>query len=102
MPRSAIERYFGQLGDRTVNMWHGRGCDVCHRTGYSGRLAIHEVFMLSEEIRRLIAEKATPPELQSMAEQYGYRPMVYDGIKKVLRGLTSLAEVERVTTIPEE
>jgi len=102
MPRSAIERYFGPLGDRTVNMWHGRGCDACHRTGYSGRLAIHEVFMLSEEIRRLIAEKATPPELQSLAEQYGYRPMVYDGIKKVLRGLTTLAEVERVTAIPEE
>ncbi|HOX57372.1 MAG TPA: GspE/PulE family protein [Candidatus Paceibacterota bacterium] len=102
MPKAVAERYFGDVGGRTVSMWHGRGCDACRGTGYSGRLAIHEVFILTDEARRLIAEGATVLDLQPLAEESGYRPMVYDGVKKVLRGLTTLAEVERVTSIPEE
>jgi type IV pilus assembly protein PilB len=102
MPEAAIERYFGDVGNRTVKMSHGRGCDACHHTGYSGRLAIHEVFMLTEEVRHLIARNASILDIQALAQEHGYRPMIYDGLKKVLRGLTTLAEVERVTSIGEE
>lgn len=102
MPEATVERLFGDIGNRTVTMWHGRGCDACHRTGYAGRLAIHEVFMPTEEVRHLIAENASVLDLQSVAQEHGYRPMICDGLKKVLRGLTTLAEVERVTAIPEE
>lgn len=102
MPEDAAERYFGDLGNRTVKMWRGRGCDACHRTGYAGRLAIHEIFMLTEEVRHLIARNASILDIEALAQEHGYRPMIHDGLKKVLRGLTTLAEVERVTALAEE
>ena len=102
MPGATVERYFGDIGNRTVKMWRGRGCDACHSTGYAGRLAIHEVFMLTEEVRHLIARNASILDIQSLAQEHGYRPMIHDGLKKVLRGLTTLAEVERVTAIADE
>ena len=102
MPKAAVEHFFGDVGNRTVTMWQGRGCEACRKTGYTGRLAIHEAFMLTEGVRHLIAERASVLDLQNLAQDHGYRPMVYDGLKKVLRGLTTLAEVERVTSLPEE
>jgi type IV pilus assembly protein PilB len=102
MPEATVERLFGDIGNRTVKMWHGRGCDACHGTGYAGRLALHELFMTTDEIRHLIARNAAPLDIQALAQEHGYRPMIYDGLKKVLRGLTTLAEVERVTSIADE
>ncbi len=101
MPEATVERIFGDVGNRTVNMWRGRGCDACHHTGYAGRLAIHEVFMLTEEVRHLVARNASILDIEALAQEHGYRPMIHDGLKKVLRGLTTLAEVERVTAIAE-
>jgi type IV pilus assembly protein PilB len=83
-------------------MWHGRGCDACHSTGHAGRLAIHEIFMPTEEVRHLIARNASFLDIQVLAQEQGDRPMMYDGLKKVLRGLTTLAEVERVTSAADE
>lgn len=102
MPEATVQRFFGDIGNRTVKMWHGRGCDACHNTGYAGRLAIHEIFMLNEEVRHLVARNASVLDIQALAQEHGYRPMIYDGLKKVLRGLTTLAEVERVTSIADE
>ena len=102
MPEPMVERFFGDIGNRTVKMWHGRGCATCLGTGYAGRLAIHEVFILTEAVRRLIARNASILDIEALAKEHGYRPMIYDGLKKVLRGLTTIAEVMRVTSIAEE
>jgi type IV pilus assembly protein PilB len=99
MPPDRAARFFGDIGDRVVIMSRGRGCAGCGGTGYSGRLAIHEIFMLTDTVRRLIARNASILDIQTLALTHGFRPMIYDGLKKVLRGLTTLEELDRVTTL---
>lgn len=85
-----------------VFFYRGTGCKYCNNTGYSGRIAIHEILFLDNELRRLISESATVPEIQKCARKTGFNTMRYDGIKKALRGLTTMEEVHRVTVADEE
>jgi len=70
-----------------------------HRA-YKGRVALHELVMVSDEFRSLISQRSGTHELAAEAAKVGYRPLRYDGLKKALMGLTTLEEVERVT--PQE
>ncbi len=101
MPGDRVAALFGEIGGRTVKLWRGRGCAACHGTGYSGRLAIQEIFLLTEAVRRLIARNTSILDIQSMAREQGFRPMAYDGLKKAMRGLTTLEEVERAVAQTE-
>ena len=97
LPAETVTRLFGDLGSRPVRLWRGRSCAACGGTGYAGRLAIHELFVLTDSVRHLVARNAPILELQSLALQEGFRPMLHDGLKKALRGLTTLEEVERAS-----
>jgi len=97
-----IERLFIWDGKKEVFFYRGKGCTECNHIGYSGRLAIHEIFIMNEEVRALIAKAASILEIQECARKYGFQTMRYDGLKKVLRGLTTLEEVDRVTIAEEE
>jgi len=55
MPAETVECLFGNIGDRTANLWRARGCANCGGTGYRERLAIHEVFLLTDAVRHIIA-----------------------------------------------
>jgi len=87
---------------REVFVYSARGCEQCNNTGFIGRVAIHEIFMINDEVRHLIAQNATSRELTRAAVKSGFKSMRYDGIKKALRGLTTIGEVERVTVAEEE
>lgn len=67
--------------------------------GYHGRVAIHELAIVSDEIRSLISSSAGTRELTIAARKLGYQPLRYDGLKKVLLGLTTIEEVERATPV---
>lgn len=67
---------------------------------YKGRVAIHELITISDEIRTLISDRASVQKLTRAAEKVGYRTLRYDAIKKAFLGLTTLEEVERNT--PQE
>lgn len=97
MPADRVAHLFGDTGGRSVNLWRGRGCAACGGTGSSGRLAIQEVFLLTEAVRHLIARNASILNIQALAREQGFQPMLYDGLKKALRGLTTLEEVERAS-----
>ncbi|HBN08559.1 MAG TPA: hypothetical protein DD435_07875 [Cyanobacteria bacterium UBA8530] len=92
-----IERHFEWNGTTEVFFWRARSCPDCHGTGYHGRLPIHEIFVLDDDVRRMIARDATVQEIQEHCQKSGFRDMRYDGLKKVLRGLTSIQEIDRVT-----
>ena len=96
-----IEKLFIWDGKQEVVFYRGSGCSECKGTGYLGRIAIHEIFIINEEIRELIAKGASILEIQASTQKYGFRSMRYDGLKKVLRGLTTLEEIDRVTTLEE-
>lgn len=72
------------------------GCSACGKTGYRGRMAVHEVMLVSEEIERLTSERRSSEEIGSLAREQGMRVLRDDGVEKALLGLTSLEELLRV------
>lgn len=75
----------------------GKGCPVCNNTGYRGRLAIHEVIPVKRDVKDLILTKGSSRLITDYLRQAGYSSMLEDGIAKVASGLTTVAEVMKVT-----
>ena len=75
----------------------GRGCNDCSNTGCRGRFGIFEIFVIDDETRKLIYDKATSSVLRARAREMGMRTLREDGIRKVLAGLTTAEEVIRST-----
>ena len=92
-----IQARFKSDGKTAIHAWHHKGCRECSFTGYFGRIAIQELFLIDDETRELIAHDATILDIQKAAFSKGFTTMRYDGIKKVLRGLTTFEEVDHVT-----
>ncbi|HVU24249.1 MAG TPA: GspE/PulE family protein [Opitutus sp.] len=96
--REVLRKYFDDEGLTEVPFYRGRGCLVCRGTGYKGRIAFHELILITEEIRTLISEGRSAQEITRAAAKVGYRPLRYDGLKKVLLGLTTIDEIEQNTS----
>ena len=96
-PKSVLDDNFEWDGGTQVFFYRGKGCPKCRGTGYLGRLALHELFILNNATREKIAQNASILVVEEIALQSGFKPMRYDGLKKVLRGLTTIEEVDRVT-----
>jgi len=75
---------------------HPKGCDKCGGTGYKGRTAVHEILRLDENIRKVINEGKTADELREMAVKASMRTLYKDGLIKMKKGITDIAEIERV------
>jgi len=76
---------------------HSGGCDDCNGTGYTGRRGIYEVLANTNDIQKLIVGNATSNDIQARAIEEGMVTMQVDGLIKALRGVTSIAEILRVT-----
>ena len=94
----ALRRFFLDDGLAEVPFYRGRGCTKCRGTGYKGRIAFHELVLISEQIRSMISEGRSAQEITRAATKIGYRPLRYDGLKKVLLGLTTIEEIEQNTS----
>ena len=84
------------VGDHP-QFWRGQGCPACLGTGYQGRLGIYELLTPSDEIRQLILQNVDSNTIKQKAKLQGMRTLREDGAQKVLAGITSSAEVLRVT-----
>ena len=73
------------------------GCDFCRGGGFKGRMGLFEIFEIDDEVRRMINENLTSPQLRQRARELGMRTLREDGVRKVLAGLTSPEEVLNVT-----
>ena len=96
--REVLLKYFEEEGLVEVPFYRGRGCTHCRGTGYRGRIAFHELVLITEEIRQLISNGNSAQEITRAAAKVGYRPLRYDGLKKVLLGLTTIDEIEQNTS----
>ncbi len=74
------------------------GCPRCANTGYRGRVGVYEVMSVTEEIRSLVLERSLVGSVAAAAERDGMRRLRDDGLEKVRQGLTSIAEIERMTS----
>jgi type IV pilus assembly protein PilB len=94
----AIAAKFAEYGipSDTLRLSRGEGCETCAGTGYKGRAGVHELFVMTDEMRRLILERAPSSELKKTALAQGLRTLYHDGLMKVASGQTTLEEVLRV------
>ena len=76
-----------------VKTFDAVGCKHCNNTGYYERIGVFEILDLNEELKQLIVEGASSIEIRNKALQQNYQPLVVDGIRKVLRGITTLDEL---------
>jgi type IV pilus assembly protein PilB len=80
-----------------ITLYRGKGCKNCKKSGYWGRMGIFELFFVNEKIKQLISEKAPTPIIRQIAkETTGMISLREDGLNKVLKGMTTLEEVDRV------
>ena len=82
--------------DSGILAYEPAGCVRCSGTGYRGRVGIYELMQLSDDVRRLVLDKASADELRACARQEGMLTLREDGFEKVKRGVTSVGEVLRV------
>ncbi len=90
-----IKSYLAEYPDAIF--YKGKGCVRCKETGYSGRTAIHEVLVMSPEVKKVLAPGVSSFVLKQTASKYGYRPLTLDGLDKAREGTTSIEEVFRVS-----
>jgi type IV pilus assembly protein PilB len=77
-------------------LYHGAGCDKCRDTGYKGRMGIHELLIINEEMRGIIASNPDLTELKRASREVGMKTLRQDGMIKAIEGHTTIEEVLRV------
>jgi type II secretory ATPase GspE/PulE/Tfp pilus assembly ATPase PilB-like protein len=89
----AFSQRLESLGSSGFRLWRARGCAACGGTGYRGRIALHELLVASEPIKRAIQTRREPEHLRRMGTEAGMTTLLQDGIEKTLAGLTDLRQV---------
>ena len=99
IPEEALKRagFKDEQIDGTWQAYGPVGCDLCKNTGYKGRVGIYQVMPISDEMARLIMKNGSSIDLADQARREGIRDLRQSGLAKVMKGLTSLEEVEAVT-----
>jgi type IV pilus assembly protein PilB len=87
---------FANPGDPQPTLYRPVGCTSCSNTGYRGRLALHEVMTVTEDIERLAVARSSSAEISRLAIEQGMSTLRQDGWAKALLGLTSVEEILRV------
>ncbi len=94
---SDVLRANGIRSQFDMEAYAAQGCPRCNYSGYKGRIGLYEVLSVSEEIRKLALARAPAPDIADLAVRQGMRLLRDDGLEKVRLGMTSIAEVTRVT-----
>jgi len=89
-----MDNLFIYKGAPKVFAWRETGCTYCKHTGFSGHINIYEVLAIPPELREIITGNASLQDIQLKSRQFGFKDKTHDGIKKALRGLTTLKELE--------
>lgn len=85
------------ISKNPITLYRGKGCKNCKQSGYWGRTGIYELLLVNEEIKKLISERASVQVIRDAAKKTaGLTSLRVDGLKKVLKGITTIDEVDRV------
>lgn len=87
--------YESEMGESPPQLHRGAGCIFCSDTGYLGRIGVFEVFVPTEEAKRLFIGGATATQIREQAIKDGMVPLMHDAMVKVKEGITTVSEVLR-------
>ncbi|MCL4338326.1 Flp pilus assembly complex ATPase component TadA [Patescibacteria group bacterium] len=100
IPPEIITKNFGPESE--IKTYIGKGCKLCHYTGYKGRVGIFEVLEVTKDIKKLIIEKQDSDVIARTAINEGMTTMLDDGLKRVSQGITTIEEVLRVIKVEDQ
>ncbi len=92
---SIIKKYNLPIDLAGKTTYEAVGCPKCNNTGYYDRIAVFEVLILTDALREMIVNNGSTIEIREQAMKEGYEPLVIDGIKKVINGITTLEELNK-------
>lgn len=92
---------FERRGQTIETITNGEGCDACRQTGYRGRMAIHELLVVDESMKKLMMNNASFQELKNHMIEKNTRLLIDDGLLKVKAGKTTLEEIFRVASLDD-
>jgi type II secretory ATPase GspE/PulE/Tfp pilus assembly ATPase PilB-like protein len=94
-PSKEERQLLGLTPDANMKIYRPTGCKHCNFRGYRGRTAIMEILRMDGDLDELVARRATAKEVRTLAVEKGFRPLVEEGIARILDASTSIAEVAR-------
>ncbi|WP_100373644.1 GspE/PulE family protein [Bacillus sp. FJAT-45037] len=97
-PTEREKEIFATRGMKVQQVNRGTGCPTCNMTGYKGRLAVHEILVIDETIKKMIMNNKSIQDIKSYAIKKGTIFLIDDGLLKVKQGLTTTEEILRVIT----
>ncbi len=100
-PREYLTEIAFPVGEHGTKFLRGKGCEHCRQTGYQGRMAIYEICVVTEPLRKMIMQKKDGGELKQCAVAEGMETLRQDGWRRVAEGKTTIEEVVRVTQTDE-
>jgi len=99
---SSIPKKSGiEIPEKVTDLYKAKGCSKCHGLGHSGRIGIFELFVVSDEIKKIILERGADYQLQAKAEEEGMTTLMQNAMLKMIEGETTLEEIKRVIGSPE-
>jgi type IV pilus assembly protein PilB len=98
-PSKSIRKVVAALGETVDTYYHATGCTSCRSTGFSGRIALHELFVPDDALRELIYDGTRSSILRAAAVQQGLISLARDGIEKIRAGIISVEEVLRTVRV---
>jgi type IV pilus assembly protein PilB len=98
-PQALVESHMDPSLVQTHTFYEGAGCIECGGTGFKGRTAICELLDLTDRIRELILARRPNSEVKKAAQEEGMRFLRESAVEKVLHGLTTLREINKVTVV---
>lgn len=105
--QKSIEEVIATIEDKSLipndrtKIWNAVGCADCNNTGYKGRVGIYEAILMDQNIEKAVQSGASDREIWEAAKSQGILTMKQDGILKILKGITSMDELERVISLKD-
>ncbi len=102
-----IETIINNIEDKSLvpadrsKMWEAVGCEKCNKTGYKGRVGVYEAVLTDEKVENAVEMNPSEREIWASAKGQGILTMKQDGVLKILQGITSLDELERVIALQD-
>jgi type IV pilus assembly protein PilB len=97
-PKNVISE-LGLDETKQIRFYRGKGCKSCYDSGFKGRLGVYELLTMDEGLQRLVLENPSVDALKNYLKEAGIRTLKDYGYTKVLEGLTTIEEVQRVSTV---
>ncbi|WP_156291462.1 GspE/PulE family protein [Oceanobacillus salinisoli] len=96
-PTSMEQEIFAKNGIEAGQVSYGKGCSVCHHTGYRSRLAVHEVLVLDDNMKTMLLNNESMTAIRDYVKSQEMSFLIQDGLEKVKSGLTTIDEVMQVS-----